>query len=192
MGRNKFKILDATKKLIGERGYNHITIDNILKESGVQKSNFYYHFKSKEEAALAALDEMIQKVDEDIWQGILQDKSLSPKQRFDKLVGKLVQDFETGGGKIGDPVGNLVAEIADYNPVFQAKLNDYFMRYAAFIEGVIQEGIDEDEFGQSLIPREVAEAIVCQIQGAYLLARAYQEPATLRRNIEFLINTISS
>lgn len=192
MGRNKFKILDATKKLLSERGYNHITIDDILKESQVQKSNFYYHFSNKEEAALAGLDEMIQAVDEDIWQGILLDKSLSPKERLDKLVEKLIADFEKNQGKMGDPIGNLVAEVADYQPQFQAKLNDYFIRYSAYLEGVIQEGIEEDEFRQSLIPREAAEAVMAQIQGAYLLARAFQDVSALRRNIDFLISIISS
>jgi len=81
--------------------------------------------------------------------------------------------------------------MAGHDPQIQTKLNDYFIRYSSFIESVIAEGIEEDEFRQSLIPREAAEAILTQIQGAYLLARAYQDPAALRRNIEFLINVIS-
>lgn len=192
MGRNKYKLLDVTAKLIGERGLGRVSVDDILKESQVQKSNFYYHFKTKDDLALAALDSIIERIDNDIWQGILQDKSLSPHERLEKLVATLVSQFEAAGGKVGDPIGHLLMESDETNPKIQEKLNDFFMRYAAYIENVIQEGMEEDEFRQSLIPREVAEAIICQIQGAYLLARAHQEPAVFRRNIEFLINTICS
>jgi len=191
MRRNKFKIVDATVKLLGERGFKGVSVDDILKESHVQKSNFYYHFKSKEDIAIAALEFMLVKVDEDVWQGILQNKSMSPKERLDKLIETLIQLFEEKGGKTGDPFGNLVAELSDHHARFREKLNDYFIRYSSYLEGVIEEGIEEDEFRQSLIPREAAEAILSQIQGAYILARAYQDPAALRRNVEFLINVIS-
>jgi len=188
--RNKFKILDATVKLMGEQGFSRVSVDDILKESKVQKSNFYYHFRSKEDIAIAAMDQMLQKVDEDIWQGILQNKAQSPKERLEKLINTLIEVFEANQGKMGDPFGNLVAEMGDHNQRFQEKLNDYFIRYSSFLENVIEEGIEEDEFRRSLIPREAAEAILCQIQGAYLLARAFQDPRALRRNIEFLINVI--
>lgn len=193
MARNRYKILDTAVRLIGEQGgFHQVSVDEILKQSNVQKSNFYYHFKSKEALALATLDAMIQHVDEEIWQGILQNKTLSPKERLDKLVETLVQQFEASQGKVGDPFANLVVELKGHETEFQQKVNDFFIRYSAYLEGVIQEGIEEDEFRQSLIPREVAEAILSQIEGAYILARAYQEPAALRRNIEFLINVIST
>ena len=189
--RSKFKLLDAAVKLIGLRGLSGVSVDDILKESQVQKSNFYYHFATKDALMIAALDQMVAKVDEDIWQGILQDKSLSPKGRLDKLVAKLISDFETNEGKTGDPFGNLVAETGDQNPRFQEKLNDFFIRYSSYLESVIAEGIEEDEFRQSLIPREVAEALLSQIEGAYILARAYKDTGALRRNIEFIVNLIS-
>ena len=193
MARNRYKILDTAVRLIGEQGgFHQISVDEILKQSNVQKSNFYYHFKSKEALALATLDAMIQRVDEEIWQGILQNKALSPKERLDKLVETLVQQFEASQGKVGDPFANLVVELKGHETEFQQKVNDFFIRYSAYLEGVIQEGIEEDEFRPSLIPREVAEAILSQIEGAYILARAYEEPAALRRNIEFLINVIST
>ncbi len=192
MGRNKYKILDATTRLIGERGFGGVSVDEILRASHVQKSNFYYHFRTKDELVIAAMDDMMQQVDSKVWQDILQNKSLSPKERLDKLVEYLMVQFEAQGGRVGDPFGNLVLEVNEQNPKVQEKLNDYFIRFAAYIENVIQEGIEEDEFRQSLIPREVAEAILSQIQGAYVLARAYQDPQALRRNIEFLVNLISS
>ena len=192
MSRNKYKLIDTAIDLMRQKGYSQVSVDEILARSGVQKSNFYYHFKTKEACAMAAIERMLELMDERIWQEILGDKSLSPKERLEKLFDFLAQAFEKDSGKIGDPFGNLAAELADHNQKFQQKLNDYFIRYASYIEGVIDEGIEEEEFSRSYIPREVAEAILAQMQGAYLLARAYQDVNAFRRNVEFLLNAIST
>ena len=40
--------------LFGERGFDHVTIDEIAAKAGVTKGSFYSHFKSKNEIVLAA------------------------------------------------------------------------------------------------------------------------------------------
>src|SRR5437899_11189936 len=52
-------ILEAASRLIHVHGYNHTALDDVLRESGVGKGNFYYHFKSKEELGYAILDQII-------------------------------------------------------------------------------------------------------------------------------------
>ena len=41
------QILDAAGRLIHLRGYHNTSLDDVLRESGVGKGNFYYYFKSK-------------------------------------------------------------------------------------------------------------------------------------------------
>src|SRR6266498_1050664 len=52
-------ILEAASRLIHVHGYNHTSLDDVLRDSGVSKGNFYYHFKSKEELGYAILDQII-------------------------------------------------------------------------------------------------------------------------------------
>src|SRR5439155_1035808 len=52
-------ILEAASRLIHVHGYNHTSLDDVLRESGVGKANFYYHFKSKEELGYGILDQII-------------------------------------------------------------------------------------------------------------------------------------
>src|SRR3989442_8066415 len=52
-------ILEAASRLIHVHGYNHTSLDDVLRESNVGKGNFYYHFKSKEELGYAILDQII-------------------------------------------------------------------------------------------------------------------------------------
>src|SRR5713101_2564670 len=54
------QILDAAARLIHLRGYHCTSLDDVLRESGVGKGNFYYHFKSKEELGYAIIDRVMQ------------------------------------------------------------------------------------------------------------------------------------
>jgi TetR/AcrR family transcriptional regulator, transcriptional repressor for nem operon len=48
------KLLSAALKLIRTKGYGATTVDDLCKHAGVTKGAFFHHFKSKEEAAIAA------------------------------------------------------------------------------------------------------------------------------------------
>lgn len=47
---NRNNIIEAAKRLVNERGYDNVTVNDIVEECGLTKGAFYYHFKSKSEA----------------------------------------------------------------------------------------------------------------------------------------------
>ncbi|WP_379969507.1 TetR/AcrR family transcriptional regulator [Ectobacillus sp. sgz5001026] len=54
----KKKILDTSLHLFTLRGYNQVTVDEIVKESGTSKGAFYNHFQSKYEIFLEKFKEI--------------------------------------------------------------------------------------------------------------------------------------
>ncbi|WMJ77435.1 MULTISPECIES: TetR/AcrR family transcriptional regulator [unclassified Sedimentibacter] len=44
----KKRIIDCARKLFAEKGYNSVTVDEIIKEANSSKGGFYTHFKTKE------------------------------------------------------------------------------------------------------------------------------------------------
>src|SRR6266540_6902317 len=54
------QILDAAARLIHLQGYHCTSLDDVLRESGVGKGNFYYYFKSKEDLGYAIIDRVMQ------------------------------------------------------------------------------------------------------------------------------------
>src|SRR3954451_4058041 len=52
-------ILEAAAELMHLKGYQATTLDDVLRESGVGKGNFYYHFRSKEDLGFAILDQLV-------------------------------------------------------------------------------------------------------------------------------------
>ena len=53
------QILDAATRLMHVSGYRGTSLDDVLRESGVGKGNFYYYFKSKEDLGYAIIDRVM-------------------------------------------------------------------------------------------------------------------------------------
>jgi len=51
---SKTKLLDATLKVVRAKGYTATRIEDVCAEAGLTKGSFFYHFKSKDDLALAA------------------------------------------------------------------------------------------------------------------------------------------
>lgn len=47
--RTKAKLLVSAKKLISERGFDRVSVEDITRDSGVAKGTFYHYFKCKED-----------------------------------------------------------------------------------------------------------------------------------------------
>lgn len=47
--RTKARLLASAKKLIGEKGFDQVSVEDITRDSGVAKGTFYHYFKCKED-----------------------------------------------------------------------------------------------------------------------------------------------
>ena len=52
-------IIDAVKRLLAEKGYEQMTVDEVAAEVGIAKASLYKHFASKEALAAAAMVQMM-------------------------------------------------------------------------------------------------------------------------------------
>jgi AcrR family transcriptional regulator len=53
------RLLDAAERLLAHYGYKKVTMDDLAEEAGVGRRTIYFHFKNKEDLALATLDRTI-------------------------------------------------------------------------------------------------------------------------------------
>src|SRR5438876_11299640 len=82
---SKPKILDAAREMFYRSGYLATSVDDIIAGAQVSKSNFYYHFKSKEDMGIAVLSSRCGEF-ESVIAATLCNQSLPPNQRFSELV----------------------------------------------------------------------------------------------------------
>jgi AcrR family transcriptional regulator len=76
-------ILDATTAVLGSKGYDLMTMDDVAGAVGISKPSLYKHFKSKEELVGEA---MVRLLDGAIEQVAGLDKALNPVQKLSALL----------------------------------------------------------------------------------------------------------
>lgn len=81
MGKREL-IIYSMKKLILEKGYNNVTVEDITNDAGIAKGSFYTYFKNKSSVVDCILEEIIKKLNK---RNFL-DKRLSLTSSIKKIV----------------------------------------------------------------------------------------------------------
>ncbi|PYN80506.1 MAG: TetR family transcriptional regulator [Candidatus Rokuibacteriota bacterium] len=164
-------ILEAASRLIHVHGYNHTALDDVLRESGVGKGNFYYHFKSKEELGYAILDQII---------GSFLDRTLEPC--FSDPEGRALTQIRCFLDRVletqrerncvgGCPLGNLASELSDVHEGFRARLASVFAAWRERLTLALTTAQRGGAVDGACRPEAVAGFLVASLEGAILLTK---------------------
>ncbi len=176
------RILSTARELFHARSYADVGIKEICDIAEIQKGSFYHFFPSKQELAMAVIDDMA-----DDWaHGFVAeafDLALPALERLDYLIDaayywqKAAKDIE--GRMPGCLFGNLALEVSTRDEVLRAKLNAVFQKASSRFRETLVEAI---ELG--LIPpldsEATAQAMLAYLEGVILLAKTRNDPEVVR------------
>ncbi|GAA1690756.1 TetR/AcrR family transcriptional regulator [Nonomuraea maheshkhaliensis] len=183
MGRTsdaKERILSAAQTLIELRGYSALGVAEICKAAGVPKGSFYYFFASKEDLALAVIDEhwAAQRGD---WERILRGGD-PPLQRLRRLfeATQAVQHAgqQSCGTVSGCLFGNLTLEMSNQTEALRVRLQQIFGAQVDLVDEVVTEARERGEVTVA-DTREAARSVVAQLEGQVLFAKLYNDTGRL-------------
>lgn len=160
--------------MLGRHGYQATSVDEILAAARVAPSNFYYHFKSKEELAIEVLEGYFEKSRQEI-APIFMNRSTTSTQKLERLHETVVKRVTASGCCGGCPMGNLAQELSDSHPEFRVRLARYFEECVEAIAGVVREGIRNGEFRAEIDPTAAAYLLFGSVQGLLLLAKSLKK-----------------
>ncbi len=188
------KLLGAAFKVIREKGYAAMRVDDICAETGLTKGGFFHHFKGKEDFAVAAAHHW-----SDVTSGFF---ATAPYHRhadpLDRVLGYIDFRKEILQGEVPEftcLVGTMVQEAYGTNPAIRAACDASISGHAAVIEKDISEAKKLYAADAHWSPASLALHTQAVIQGAFILAKAKQGPEIaaqsidhLRRYVELLFN----
>lgn len=189
---SKEKLINATIELMSLRGFESMGINSILEAADVSKSNFYYHFKSKEELCLAALETMSDCFFTNFVDPILSDKKLSPKKRLQKLIEFFKQKMLESECSGGCAFVNLAAETSDFHPAFRERITRHYTDYAKRIADCYEEGVQKGEFTNKIQPMQAAQMVMSLMNGTMLMAKVQRDPSVIELNTKTLFGLIAN
>jgi TetR/AcrR family transcriptional regulator, transcriptional repressor for nem operon len=190
--RSREKILQAAETLFHRRGFQPTSLEELLEASGVCRSNFYYHFQSKEDLGLEVLARLVERFEARVIRGILEDESVPARRRLETLFHTLREGQREVSYSAGCPFGNLAAELSGVHPQFRDRLSVFFRRWEDALERCLRDGMARAEFRQDLDTRLMALAIMGQIEGAFLLSKAHRDGEPIDAGAQMVLQLLES
>ena len=180
------RIVDATAKLIYERGANATSLDEVCEAGGVSKSQLYHYFEDKDalvrevialqtERILAAQSPRIDEID-----------SMDALRRWAKTVEGLHR--ATGGG--GCPLGSLANELAHRSDAARILLQEGFIAWTDRLARGFEQMKSRGDLEADVSPHELAVAVVAAVEGGLLLAKTARSPAPLKGALDMAVRYV--
>ncbi len=190
--RSREKILHAAETLFHRGGFQPTSLDELLEASGVCRSNFYYHFRSKEDLGLEVLARLAERFETRVIRGILEDRTVPARKRLERLFQTLKDRQQEEDYCAGCPFGNLAAELSGVHPQFQNRLSAFFHQWENAVERCLRDGVAQGEFRPDLDTRWLATAIMSQLEGAILLAKTHRHGGPLEAGARVMLRLLDS
>lgn len=187
---NREKILFCARDLFYFVGYQSTSVDDILRVCGVAKSNFYYHFRTKDDLALAVLDlyaaEFRQRA-----LAALADRAFDPVERLERFCDTLVASQAEAQQLGGCPFGNFAASLSirdgdERADRFREVLRNVFGQLQADLAACLEEGARAGAIRADVTPDELAATVVAAIEGLMLMTKTHRSPAPLKQGLPVL------
>jgi AcrR family transcriptional regulator len=155
------EILEAAQRLIYSKGYERMTIQDVLDELRISKGAFYHYFESKQ-AVLEALIERMQQEVEQVLLPIVRDPDLSALEKLQQFLATLERSGMAHNAFIADLVR---VWFADENAIVREKVYEAMnQRRAPLLTEIIDQGIQEGVF-TTAYPDQLSDVILSLARG---------------------------
>jgi TetR/AcrR family transcriptional regulator, transcriptional repressor for nem operon len=181
------RIVNAAADLIYARGVDRTSLDDVMAESGVSKSQLYHYFADKDALVLEVINLQTERV-------------LNAQQphlgALDSLKAlrvwrdAFVQLNKRAGCK-GCPLGSLASELATDSETARKRLAAAFAVWSDPIERGLTKMRERGALSPSANPHELAVALLSAVQGGLLLSKTTQTSRFLEIALDMAIDHIA-
>ena len=180
------QILNAAARLIHVQGYQSTSLDDVLRESGVGKGNFYYYFKSKEDLGYAIIDRITQGFVERSLGPAFADASADPVEQIHGFLDRVLDAQRQRKCVGGCVMGNLAAELSDVHEGFRQRLAGIFDVWRTRLAETVTRGQARGRLRADMDASRVAQFLVAGLEGSMLLSKVTRDITVMERCVEEL------
>jgi TetR/AcrR family transcriptional regulator, transcriptional repressor for nem operon len=179
-------ILASALRLMHVHGYNATSLDDVLRESGVGKGNFYYHFRSKEDLGYAILDKIVAGFLERTLDPCFSDPAGAPLSQVRCFLDRLEQAQRDRKCVGGCAMGNLASELSDVHEGFRTRLATVFTTWHARFAAALAEARRRGQVSAACDPDSAARFLVAALEGAILLTKLTKDIGVMEQCVNEL------
>jgi TetR/AcrR family transcriptional repressor of nem operon len=183
MHETKQRLILAGLRLMLERGYNGLGIQELLTETGVPKGSFYHHFEGKEDFALQVLDAYMANA-HSLLDVTLTDTSCPPLERVRNFFEGVRQGY-AAQGYLGCFFGALGQELSGASEIFRLKIEGCVGAISARLALCLEEARVRGDLPTDTDPTLMADVLVDAWEGAAFRTRLVRNGKPLEAVLDF-------
>jgi TetR/AcrR family transcriptional regulator, transcriptional repressor for nem operon len=179
------RMLDVAERLVQQRGFNSFSYADIAAELGVTKATLHYHFASKAALGSAVIDRYALR---------FFDALAAIDARGGTAEERLAGFVEVYANVLRDQrmclCGMLAADQLTLPDSMKVPVLEFFDRTVAWVASVLERGVADGSLAPIGSVTEAAKTLVWSIEGAMLVARAYDDVPSFERAATQLIGAL--
>lgn len=181
------RIVNAAADLIYAHGVDRTSLDEVMAEAGVSKSQLYHYFADKDALVLEVIALQTERV---------LDAQRPHLEALDSLPAlKVWRDVVVQLNKAtqyrGCPLGSLASELANDSEPARKRLANGFSIWRDRIEHGLARMQERGELGASAHPHGLALALLSAVEGGLLLAKTAQSGRPLEIALDMAIDHVA-
>ncbi|MCB0653714.1 MAG: TetR/AcrR family transcriptional regulator [Saprospiraceae bacterium] len=166
-------IVEKSATLFNLQGFSGTSMKDIMDATGLSKGGLYGNFKTKEDIALAAYDQAVEMVWEEVKKRTkVIDHSLDKLKAVVYFYKERILDPPVEGGC---PIQNTTIEADDGNPVLRKKVQQTVDNWRANIVANLEKGMKRGEVRLDVNAADFAIQFIGILEGGIMLSRLYKE-----------------
>lgn len=171
--KSRREILDVAFYEIYTRGFQGVSVDDIVKKTSLTKGAFYHHFPTKLDLGYALVDEVIKPMIIDRW--------IIPLEKFENPLHGILKQMKILMGKsevlkFGCPLNNLVQEMSPIDAEFKKRLQIALGVWISEMDKHLQRGKKSGFLKSDVNTKQVAHFVVMAHEGFFGLLKGLNDP----------------
>jgi len=181
------KLIDTAKTLIWTSSYGAVSVDDICKKADVKKGSFYHYFPSKQDLALATMEEYYEHKIEAVMKPVFAANKTFRQQiedMSDHILRDNRQNLADHGFVCGCPLAALGSEmIGQEEQAIRARVEEIFTRCREFLLNALTRAIETKEI-KPVDVNAKAQEVHDFITGLMIMARIHNSLDGLERDLK--------
>jgi len=174
------KVIAAAQELMTGRGYRATTVDDIVNRAGVAKGSFYHSFKSKEELAIAALEDYERRG----WMAISGGDYMAEADPVERALAfvQFIEDRSEELWSHGCLLGSVSIEVAETYPGVIKRIGELFDKLERGFEAVFEPALQARNV-TDVSANDLAVHFISVIEGSIITAKSHFNEGYLQMGI---------
>lgn len=175
LAQSRNEILNAAFMEVFTRGFQGVSVDDIVSKTSLTKGAFYHQFPTKLDLGYALVEEIITPMIIDRW--------IKPLEKYDNPIDGILAQMKALIGqcdpehlKLGCPLNNLVQEMAPVDKGFQVRLQKALHLWVDEMEKHLRRAKKDGFVKKDINVRQVAHFVVMAHEGFYGMLKGIRDP----------------